>query len=202
MGVSRTGDWARLRDLMAKLPRELAGAIRKAVHQEAHALRRDLVQGLTDQAPAGEPLAPPAELTLAARRLRGFGGTKALMVRGDLRNAISVIVRGEQVFVGVPRTARGQGGQSLVDVAYVQEHGSDPIVIPITPAMRRFLAALYREAGKPRRPGSGAGVVVVQVPPRPFLRPVVERFKVGAERRLLDRIARLVQQGGGSWRLQ
>jgi hypothetical protein len=182
--------------MLAVLPRHLAQATHRAVLQEAHALRREIVQGLTAQAPGGQSLEPPAELTLAARRLTGFGGTKALIVRGDLRGAIAVVVQDGEVFVGVPRAARGQDGQSLVDVAWVQEHGSDPIVIPITPAMRRFLAVLYREAGRPREPGSGAGVVVVQIPARPFLRPAFDRFKVGLSRRLLGRIERLLRQRG------
>jgi len=54
------------------------------VRQEAHALRNDIVQGLTSQAPGGEPLKPPSPLTIAARQLEGFGGSKALIVRGDL----------------------------------------------------------------------------------------------------------------------
>ena len=50
--------------------------IEQAVRQEAQLLRKEMVQGLTRQAPGGEAIAPPSELTLAARRLRGFGGTK------------------------------------------------------------------------------------------------------------------------------
>jgi hypothetical protein len=197
MGVKKTGDWAKARQVLRALPRQLASATRRAVLQEAHALRREIVQGITDQAPGGQPLAPPAALTLAARRLRGFGGTKALLVRADLRNSIQVIAIGDQVFIGVSRTARGADGQSLVDVARVHEYGSDPIVIPITPAMRRYLAALFRAAGRePDGGGRGRGVVVVQIPPRPFLRPVFDRFKEGAQQRFLDRVTKLLPPGG------
>lgn len=199
MGVRKTGDWARARKVLRALPGDLATASRKALLQEAHALRGQIVQGLTTQAPGAEQLAAPAPLTLAARRLQRFSGTKALIVRGDLRNSIQVVAIGDQIFVGVSRTARGSDGQSLVDIAQVQEYGSDPIVIPITPAMRRFLAALFREAGEDSRRGNagGAGVVVVQVPARPFLRPTFDAFKAGAERRFLERVARLLPRGGG-----
>ncbi|HRI18473.1 MAG TPA: hypothetical protein PL196_08135, partial [Burkholderiaceae bacterium] len=90
MAVSRTGDWARARRLLTAAPQRLQAAIGTAVRQEAHALRNEIVQGLTRQAPGGEPLKPPSPLTIAARQLEGFGGSKALIVRGDLRNSITV----------------------------------------------------------------------------------------------------------------
>jgi hypothetical protein len=71
----------------------------------------------------------------------------------------------------------------------VHEYGTDPILIPITPAMRRFLFALLRQAGRAPSGGSGRGVVVVQVPARPFLRPAFDRFRHGVEKRFLARVA-------------
>jgi phage gpG-like protein len=129
-------------------------------------------------------------LTLAARRLKGFGGTKSLLVRGDLRNSISVITDGDEVFVGVLRSAKGSTGESLADVAQIQEFGGPPVIIPITPKMRRFLAVLFKRAGGRASRGSGRGVVVTQVPARPFLRPAFEKFRAGAGRRLLERVGR------------
>ena len=115
--------------------------------------------------------------------LRGFGGSKALLVRGELRNAVAVVVKGEEAFVGIPRKARNKEGELLVDIAQIQEFGSEPMVIPMTPAMRAFLFKALREAGIPPSDGAGRGVVVVKVPARPFLRPAFEAFKEGAEKR-------------------
>ena len=56
--------------------------------------------------------------------------------------------------------------------------------------MKRFLFVLLRQAGKEPTGGSGRGVVVVEVPARPFLRPAFEKFRPGAGRRFLERIAR------------
>lgn len=42
-----------------------------------------------------EDLAPPSESTLAARAARGFKGTKALIVTGQMRNAITYVVKGD-----------------------------------------------------------------------------------------------------------
>ena len=190
MAVSRTGDWARARRLLTAAPQRLQAAISTAVRQEAHALRNEIVQGLTRQAPGGEPLKPPSPLTIAARELEGFGGSKALIVRGDLRNSITVIVQGDEAFIGVSRSARSKDGASMVDLAKLHEFGGAPVIIPMTPKMRRFLFALLRQAGKEPTGGSGRGVIVVQVPARPFLRPAFDKFREGAGRRFLERVAR------------
>ncbi len=190
MAVSRTGDWARARRLLTAAPQRLQAAIGTAVRQEAHALRNEIVQGLTRQAPGGEPLKPPSPRTIAARELEGFGGTKALIVRGDLRNSITVFVQGDEAFIGVSRSARSKDGASMVDLAKLHEFGGPPVIIPMTPKMRRVLFALLRQAGKEPTGGSGRGVIVVQVPARPFLRPAFDKFREGASRRFLERVAR------------
>ncbi|RKI03384.1 hypothetical protein D7Y15_33095 [Corallococcus sp. AB030] len=196
MAVSRTGDWARARQLLAAGSSRLEGAMQAALRQEAHALRKEVVQGLTQQAPGGESLRPPSPLTLAARQLAGFSGTKALLVSGVLRNSISVVVEGDEAFIGVPRLAKSPDGESLVDVAQLQEYGGPPVVIPMTPKMRRFLFALLRQAGQARTGGSGRGVIVTQTPARPFLRPAFARFRQGASRRFLARVAKELGLGG------
>ena len=190
MAVSRTGEWARARRLLTAAPQRLQAAIGTAVRQEAHALRNEIVQGLTSQAPGGETLKPPSPLTIAARQLEGFGGSKALIVRGDLRNSITVIVQGDEAFIGVSRSARSKDGASMVDLAKLHEFGGAPVIIPMTPKMRRFLFALLRQAGKEPTGGGGRGVIVVQIPARPFLRPAFDKFREGAGRRFLERVAR------------
>ena len=42
-----------------------------------------------------EGFAPPSDRTLATRESRGFKGTKALIVSGQMRNAITYVVKGE-----------------------------------------------------------------------------------------------------------
>ena len=190
MAVSRTGDWARARRLLTAAPQRLQAAIGTAVRQEAHALRNEIVQGLTRQAPGGDPLKPPSPLTIAARQLEGFGGSKSLIVRGDLRNSITVFVQGDEAFIGVSRSARSKDGAAMVDVAKLNEFGGPPVIIPMTPKMRRFLFALLRQAGKEPTGGSERGVIVVQVPARPFLRPAFDKFRERASRRFLERVAR------------
>ena len=128
MAVTRTGDWARARRLLTAAPQRLQAAVATAVRQEAHALRNEIVQGLTRQAPGGEPLKPPSPLTIAARQLAGFGGSKALLVRGDLRNSITVFVHGDEAFVGVSRSTRAKDGGAMVDLAKLHEFGGPPVI--------------------------------------------------------------------------
>lgn len=43
-----------------------------------------------------EDIDPPSDATLAARKAAGFKGTKALIVTGQMRNAITYVVKGEE----------------------------------------------------------------------------------------------------------
>jgi hypothetical protein len=150
-------------------------------------------RGIREQVPGGKAFAPLAPTTLAIRRFRGFRGTKALLVQGDLRNSITVVRDGDRVFVGVLRTARNRAGRSLVDIAALHEHGSRPIVVRITPKARAFLHAAFRHAGldTPSSGQRGTAIAVIQIPARPFLAPVFEKYAQPEQisRRLLERVA-------------
>lgn len=194
--TKKTGDWKLAGHMLEALPTRLKVAAETALRQEAELLRREIVQGITKQAPGGDRFKPISPLTAAARRLAGFKGTKALIVRGDLRNAIAAIVRRGEAFIGVPRKARDSEGRPTIDVAKLNEYGSDPIVIPITRKMMAYLSALFAEAGVEKKKGSGKGVVVTQIPARPFLRPAFEKFKKNAHTRFMNRMAALLKLGG------
>lgn len=43
-----------------------------------------------------EDIAPPSDATLAIRKSEGFKGEKALIVTGQMRNAITYVVKGEE----------------------------------------------------------------------------------------------------------
>ena len=75
--VRKTGDWALARRLLAGGPMKLKSAMGTALRQEAQLLRKEIVQGITKQAPGGESFKPLSPLTLAAREMKGRGGTKA-----------------------------------------------------------------------------------------------------------------------------
>jgi phage gpG-like protein len=196
MRVTKIGDWSLARRILSGASRRVKDAINKAVLQEAQFFRTKIVEGLRSGAPGGQAFQPLATTTLAIRRFRGFKGSKPLIVHGDLRNSIAVVKEGDGVFVGVLRTAKSRGGQSLANIAAIHEFGSRAIAVKLTPKMRRFLHAAFRSAGLDAPSGDrpSTGIAVIRIPARPFLRPVFEEHGKPEEvsRRLLDRVAKLL----------
>jgi hypothetical protein len=121
--IRKTGDWAAAITGVGRAAKSFRRRAEKAVHQEARHLRTLMIQGLTRQAPYGASIRSLAKLTLATRKLRGFGGTKALIQRGDLRNSLRAVLREDSARVGDLRQAKAKEGRSLVDAAKVQEFG-------------------------------------------------------------------------------
>lgn len=176
MSIIKVGDWRTARRILNTGAERFEQAADKAVLQEAQFFRTKIVEGLREQAPGGQPIAPPAATTLAIRQLRGFRGEKSLLVRGDLRNAITVTRRGDAVLVGVLRTAKSPEGKSLVNIAEMNENGSRPIVLHLTDNARRFIHAAFRKAGLPPHSNSGIGIAIIMIRPRPFLQPVFDKY--------------------------
>jgi hypothetical protein len=199
--VTKVGAWSQVGRLLAGAPRRVHAAVDKAVLQEAQFLRTKIVEGIREQAPGGRAFAPLAPTTLAIRRFRGFAGTKTLIVQGDLRNAVTVVKDGDRAFVGVLRTAQSRSGQSLADIAALQEHGSKPIVTTLTPKARAFLHAAFRRAGLDSSTDHHAStnIAVLQIPPRPFLSPVFDTYAQPAEvaKRFLERVSAHLQRDFG-----
>lgn len=185
MLLEKVGDWGKLGGLLQRLPRRLEVATRKALLKEANFLRKQMVEGIKDQAPAGKKFLPLAVTTLAVRKFKGFNGTKALIKTGELRNSIKVVEAKEGVFIGVHSTTKAKNGRDMVDLATIHEFGAGPFVVPVTPKMRRFLMAAFRKAGLHGPYGKGSGVMVLKIPKRPFVGPVFEKHGGGASR---DRI--------------
>ncbi len=195
MSLKTVGDWERLKSFLGSGGKQVRNAIDKALLVEAHLLAKQMKQGITRQAPAGQKFKPLSELTIAARRYRGFKGTKALADRLDLRNSIAVVKRRGQIFVGVPRKARNRTGKSLVEVAKIHEYGAGPFIVKKTKAMSRFLHRMLRFSGiKPGGLfGSIKGIAVIRIPARPFIRPVVNKFSTQARRRFPARVKRYMK---------
>jgi len=198
------GAWGPTLKTLANARSDLANAKRVALRQEAEFFRKKIVEGLREQSPGGRAFKPLSETTIAMRRALGFKGTKALIKRGDLRNSITVQEAGDMVFVGVARQAKNSAGEAVIDIAKLNEYGSKPIVIKITPRMAALLHMAFRKAGGamnrmgPPRPSTG--VIVVQIPARPFMGPVFEQHGGSAEaqKRYAERVAKLMK-GKGPW---
>jgi hypothetical protein len=198
--VRMIGDWKRARAFLDD-SHSLKAAIDQAVFAEAQDVRRKIVKGITNQAPGGKKFAELSAMTLALRKARGFRGTKALLVTASLRNAINVKRQGPgRAFVGVMRGARTKDGKNLVNIAAVHEFGM-VVVVRVTPKMRAYLMAALTKAGfgekvggrdsggrfkkhKFKSSGTGMlsrGVLVIKIPARPFIGPVIEELKKNPE---------------------
>ncbi len=187
MSVRKLGDWRKARAILTGATNRYERAMAVALRREALRLRSEVVKGLTRQAPGGTSIKAPSKLTLAARRMKGSSKTKALVVGGDLVGSISARIRKRKAQVGVRRSAKSGDGKDMVNLAEVHEFGSPPRVIPVTPKMRGFLAALFREAGF----GGGVpAVVVVSTPKRPFMRPAWDKYRKNG---VLDRFEKTVR---------
>jgi hypothetical protein len=91
-----------------------------------------------------------AFVELAESTIRKKGSSKALIDKGFLINAITHKMTEEGAFVGLIRSARGAKGEALVNIGAVMEYGAT-IQHP-----------------------NGATIVI---PPRPFLHPVMEKYR-------------------------
>lgn len=196
------GKWSEVFKTLGNAPRDIAEAKKKVLLQEAQFLRTKILEGLREQAPGGSKFKELSPQTIAIRKFLGFKGTKALLKHGDLRNAIAVLDMGDTIFIGVPRTAKGAGGQNLVDVAELNEYGGKPHVIKLTPKMSALLHTAFKAAGLPKKNPHAptTGIIVVQVPARPFIRPVMEKYgePKDVEKRMAERLQKLMK-GKGVW---
>ena len=191
MSEGKFGDWAEAKEALAKLGERAEGAMRKAVLAEAQLFRKEIVEGITSQAPGGEAFKPLSKLTLALRELAGFHGTKALLHHADLRNSVSVVEKEEGVFTGVLRTARAKDGESLVDIAELNETGTrHPIVVPVTEKVRKLFLALFLEGLAKAPLAKETQVLVYTIPARPFLAPVWKKLAPGAKRRFAESLSK------------
>lgn len=213
MASGTFGKWGKVFEALGGFKTSHEGAAQAALMKEAQYLRTKIVEGLREQAPGGKQFKPLSPETLAIRKFLGFRGTKALLKHGDLRNAIAIKKDSNgTIFIGIPRSARSRSGHNLYDIAVVHEHGSKPIVIKMTPKMRALLHLAFAKAGINRRDRARAwrkgaytstGIIVVQIPARPFIGPVIEQFGKPAdiERRLAESYARYMRSvsGGEAW---
>lgn len=205
INIIKTGDWTKAAEILNS-GIQLKKAIHWAVEREAHEAKRRMVKGITAQEPGGQKFLPLKAITLIMRKANGFGGTKALIVTGQLRNSITVRSVGPGVvFVGVLRNSKRADGKSLYNIARVHELGAT-ITMRMTPKMFNFLMRSLRKAGYGgfardwkvkfhksmwKVTGSSRRVIVIKIPPRPFVQPVIEEmFK--NPREVQDRLAKRI----------
>lgn len=201
MKMNLTGDWRQTARTLGQARARMTRALDTAVRQEAEDVRKQILDGIRKQAPAGEEFLPISRLTRALRRARGFRGSKALIRTAAMMNGVTVSRAGRgRYFVGIKRSARGKRNEPLINIALIHEEGRT-YVMRVTPKMRRFIMSALRRAGmlRKKREGSGGesgfsrGYIVVTIPARPFMGPVIRKVRANApalRARLGRRVAR------------
>jgi len=179
VAIVLTGAWRKAEGLTLGFSGQLNAAYKKAALQEGHFLRNEIVRGIRSGAPGGKSFLPLSEKTLAVRRFKGRGGSKPLVVSGELARSVTVKAEGDEVFVGLLRSGSARGGKSMANLGEIHEFGKTFAMV-LTPKARRFLAMAFRSSGIDAGGSStgsrgGVAVAVIVIPPRPFLTPVFEQ---------------------------
>lgn len=174
-----TGDWAKASKAFGNLAGKFQKASEKAVLQEAHFIRAQIVKNMqTSGAHAGAPFAKHSPLTYVIRSFTGSkGGSKPLMTTIGLQNII-VKKQGRSIFVGALGSSQWWRDPATHEKGRVQQ---------TTIRQQNFLAAALRAAGM-----RGAKIYVLRYPARPFITPVLAKFAQPADvyKRISETIAR------------
>jgi len=213
-GVKLTGDWDKARAVFNNVSR---GAFKRALGVALHREGLFLAGKIVEKLHSGD-FQPLSRLTMAARALAGFGGSKPLNVSGALAGAVTVHPNSPTSltkFIGILRTARRKGGQgrgaggrftagagsNLANLGDIHENGRD-FIVKMTDKMRKYLfGVLFPAAGIDTHGGGGShstGYITVHIPPRPFVGPVFRQWTPTTPERIMADVGRLLHGQLGS----
>ena len=112
----------------------------------------------------------------------GAYSTKPLIQTGDLFNNIRAVIRGNEAFIGILRTAKGRNGRLLVNIARIHEFGAGPKAVRMTDKQRRWLMMMLTRTGmRAQTARGGGGVHIIRIPARPFLQPIFRAYYANHE---------------------
>ncbi len=213
MAVRAGGDWGAAHKTLKELTRNrkfMANIIATEARHAAHLVRRNLE---TRGRLTGTTWPPLKKLTLKLKKDK-----RTLIETAQLYKAIDATKHGDKWFIGVSSKAvhKGKGGRiSMASLAEVHEMGAT-IVQTWTPKQMRAFFALLAKAGLSRRPKvagkpepvptrdargrflkkpprTAGKTVVIRIPARPFVGPVLERLYIGATSEVEKRILKAVK---------
>ena len=196
--IVKVGDWVMAQAILQGAPKKVAQAVKTAVYQEAQFLAGEVKKKIRTG-----PFKGLSAWTIAGRRVRGFRGSKPLNVTGDLKASIVVFPAEPafECFVGVLKQAKRKQEPTdtkatpLINIAQVLEEGR-VFMLRVTPKMRRFIMGVLVPALGSGGGGAGGslrrGILVIRIPPRPFLKPTLDEFGPQLPDRFARRLARLL----------
>ena len=144
-----SGDWGRLETILN--PSRIVAGIQQAAARVGNYGATQVKKGIVNGAPGGQKFAPNSQLTVQRK-----GSSSPLIDKGDLVGSVTYqVIDANNVFIGVKKGKE-------VNIAAVHEFGC---TIGVTPKMRAYL----HHQGVHLR----ASTQYINIPPRPFLRPVL-----------------------------
>ena len=149
------GDWGKLDAILN--PSKLVAGLKRAAEKVGNYGASEVKKGIVSGAPGGQKFLPLSDWTKEKKK-----SSKPLIDKGDLVGSVTYqVIDGEKIFIGVKKGKE-------VNIAAVHEFGC---TIPVTPKMRAYL----HYQGIHLR----ASTQFINIPPRPFLRPVLlsDEFK-------------------------
>jgi hypothetical protein len=178
--LTLTGEWKKAMQTTATMARQAKKASDAAVRDEAMLFVRMVSEAFKRQG-LGKKWKPIHTITKELRRgasVAGkgsnFKGTKALIRSGSLRRSITwKRVNAGEYFVGVHRSAKGEDGKPMVNVAAIHETGTT--LIPITEKMRRYFMFLFIK-GVLSAPWPPPGKTFIVIRQRSFLAHTMAAF--------------------------
>lgn len=179
--ITLYGDWAKLRARYNQTILAFDSAIQAALKEEGAYYAEKIVEGMDSGSPGGKPFTPLKQSTIDTREALGIKSRDPLNETGALKKTIGYEVVKTTLFVGSMRAGSERSDKfDSVKLANIHEFGYGPIVIKVTPAMRAFLAITLGDKGtKQVRPRQGTGVIIINIPARPFITPIFEKYAKG-----------------------
>ncbi len=181
--VQLSGEWARARRVFERLPRELPRVLDEATGAAAGLLRDKIKAYVAGGVP------PPL------RRPRTSGGNAPLYHTKQIHDAIEAVRTAPGAYeVGIRADAGGHGG-NVAGLAAMHEQGIT-ILQRMTDKQRRYLfGVLFRGTDNPKAGQVGQpGLLVIVIPPRPFMQPVWQREGPRIQQRLFDALSGAIGQ--------
>lgn len=170
---------------VTKFEDKIKAALDKAAQRCVKLLVDEIKRGIKSGAPGGQPFKPLSSGTIALRKEKAaqrgekakswvgantsgyIKGKKPLLRTGDLYRSITgEVLDNGSFFVGIPRGAKNREGQPLDVIGLVHEQG---MVLRVTQKIANWFAA----QGVPLKDTT----THIFIPARPFLAPVLKRYR-------------------------
>lgn len=171
IGVKLVGDWKLAQRVLSTAPAAFDRALKKAIGEEAERIAGGIRKKIASNVPP-----PNAQSTVLLKH-----SSKTLIASGEMQKTVQVIWKGKyQAFVGIPASAR----KGLARLADLHENGR-VIIQQMSDKQRKFLHALFKGIGAGT---GGSGIIVIHIPPRPFIKPVFDDYASGADKKFLKAV--------------